>query len=471
MKLNENLILVQDQEKLDLFESLSISVNSLKTIAILQMIIWHCYHFVRFLPLITHSNIIIQSLIEIGDFSGDMYAFLSGFLLSYFLTRANYDNHSWKEWYKKRLVRIFPSFLIATIAYVIYYAFIVGRFYTINSILVHMSGLQSIPTSPLSVFLRVESSHWFITFILICYLVFPIFYYCLRKRYRLTVILTVTLYVIYLTFSKVIFEILKGSINLIFQQSLYWWQFGLTTLRYFDFFFGMIIGYWIGKEPEKSFRFLKNRKTGLIALNFFLILVITYVIFRIWRYTFLDYPIILYNPLLTILLFTFIVSTLNKNRRINRILIFPGERLYEIFLFHPLIIYIIANIFLDFFALEKTTLLLILLIPLIIIVGIIVAIPFYNLGKHIKKKKNYHLVIIIFTSSLLIYGIINIIYDYSKKALFNFGQEIYNQNALILYLMIFILISSIYCINFYIKHYKKNRLSISELSTEDLETL
>ncbi|MFX1477325.1 MAG: acyltransferase family protein [Promethearchaeota archaeon] len=466
MEYRENFVLVKDQEKLDHFESLSISINSLKTIAILQMIIWHCYYFVRFLPLRTHSNVIIHSLIEIGDFSGDMYALLSGFLLTYILTRTNYDNHSWKEWYKKRLIRIFPIFLIATIAYVSYHIFIVGGSYTINTILVHMSGLQSIPTQPLSVFLRIESSQWFITFILICYSIFPLFYYFLRKRFKLTAILTLSLYIIYLIFSRTIFGLLKGGISIIFQESLYWWQFGLTTLRYFDFFFGMIIGYWIGKEPEKNISFLKNRKIGISVLIFFLILVITYVIFTLWRYTFLDLPIILYNPLLAILLFILVVSTLNKKRKINRILTFPGERLYEIFLFHPLIIYIMADIVFDLIGLEKTILLLILLIPLIIIISIIIAIPYYNLGKIIKRKKNYHIIIIIFTISLIIYGFINIIYDFSKGILFNFGQEIYNLNALFLYFVILLFISSIYCINLLVKRYKEGKVSISELSKE-----
>ncbi len=471
MRYKEKLVLVQEQEKLEHFGSLSISINSLKTIALLQMIVWHCYYFAGFLPLQTHSNIIIKSFIELGDFSGDMYAFLSGLLLTYILTKSNYDNHSWKEWYKKRLVRIFPIFLIATLAYVVFYLFVKGHFYSINSILIHMSGLQSIPTQPLSVFLRIESSHWFITFILICYLIFPVFYHFLRKNFRLTVLLTLILYVIYLAFSNSIFWTLKRDIFAIFQQDLYWWQFGVTTLRYFDFFFGMIIGYWIGKEPEKSYRFLQNRKSGLLAFSFFIILMITYVIFTIWRYTFLDFPIILYNPLLTITFFIFIVNALNKNKRINRILVFPGEKLYEIFLFHPLIIYITASVFFDYFAFEKTTVLLVLLIPLIIIVSIIVAIPFYYLGKYIKNKKQYHMVFVIISISLIIYGIISIILGISKGVLFNFGQEIYNLNALVLYLIIIILISSIYCIILFIKRYKKKKILISELSTKSSEIL
>ena len=438
MDLKEIALVLQDQEKSDPIERISDPINALKMIAILQMIVWHCYFFIRFLPLQLRSGLIVRSFIEIGDFSGDMYAFLSGLLLTYYLSRIDYKSHSWKRWYKKRIIRIFPIFILSTIAYVTYYYFIDGRVYSLNAIFIHMSGLQSIPTQPLPVFLRIESSHWFITFILICYTIFPIFYHFLRKWFKITAICTIILYIVYLSFSHIIYQNLKGSISMVFQENLHWWQFGLTTLRYFDFFFGMMIGYYLGKNPNKSLKILLNRKVGLIALSGFIILVFTYVFYNIWKYTFLDLPIILYNPLFTILFFIFIINVLNKNRRINKLFSSPGKFLYEVFLFHPLMIFFISNIFLDFFAIEKTIGLLILLIPIIIIASFAVALPFYYLQNKIKKKREWHTIIIMLIVPLIIYGILNIIVDYSKGALFNLGQATNDLSALALYLIILV---------------------------------
>ena len=92
----------------------------------------------------------------------------------------------------------------------------------------------------------------------------------------------------------------------------------------------------------------------------------------------------------------------------------------------------------DFFAIEKTIGLLILLIPIIIIASFAVAIPFYYLQNKIKKKREWHTIIIMLIVPLIIYGIINIILDYSKGALFNLGQATNDLSALALYLIILV---------------------------------
>ena len=460
MDLKEITVVLQDQEKLDPIQKISNPINALKTVAILQMIVWHCYFFIRFLPLQLHSGLIVRSFIEIGDFSGDMYALLSGFLLTYTLSHKNYDKNSWKKWYEKRIIRIYPIFIIATIAYVLYYYFIDGRLSSLNAIFIHMSGLQSIPTQPLAVFLRIESSHWFITFILICYAIFPIFYYFLKKNFRLTTIITIFLYIVYLVYSHAIYQGLKGGISMIFQENLYWWQFALTTLRYFDFLFGMIIGYYFAKKPQQILQFLQNRKVGLIAIVSFTILVFTYVLYNIWRYTLLDLPIILYNPLFALLFFIIIINVLQKNKRISKILGSPGKLLYEVFLFHPLIIFLTSNIFLDFLGIQRTIELIIILIPIIIIVSFIVAIPFYHLGELIKNRTKWHRTIMMFIIPLIIYGIISIVLDYSKGKLFDFGQVTNNFFALYLYITILIICILSYTSFALIKRISKDKIPV-----------
>jgi len=457
MNNKEAIIINQNQEGLTRFGGLFKVINSLKAIAIFQMITWHCYHYFKFSPIQDNSNLIINSLIEIADFSGDTYVFLSGLILTLLLTQKNYETHSWKEWYKKRIVRIFPIFILATLGYVIYHTFVTGDIYSINSILIHMSGLQSLPTNNVFVFLLIEGSQWFITFILICYLLFPIIYYFLKKNFKLTVVAILSLYTIYLFFSHPIYLALKDGIFIIFQENLYSWQFGITTLRYFVFFFGMIIGYWIGNNPERSLRFLQNRKIGLISMISLMVLTIIYTIFQVWKYEFLDLARILYHPLLTILFFIFIFYVLGNNKRINNILRIPGEELYEIFLFHQLAKFLTAYILFDYFVLEKNIVLLWLLIPIIIIESIILANPFYRLDRYLRRKTKCHKIIVIISLSLIIYGIISVIFDYSKGALFNFSQDLININALILYLLILIIVIIFYILYFLIKKYQKKK--------------
>ena len=67
MNNTDALIINQNQEDTIYYEGLFKVVNSLKAIAIFQMIVWHCYVYINFSKLIDHSNTIIRSIIEIGD--------------------------------------------------------------------------------------------------------------------------------------------------------------------------------------------------------------------------------------------------------------------------------------------------------------------------------------------------------------------------------------------------------------------
>ena len=94
-------------------------------------------------------------------------------LLTIGLIRKNSSKFKWSMWYKTRILRIYPLLIISTFFFLIsnYYLFRDG--YSINSVIIHMSGLQSQPTNP--DFFLIASPHWYITLILSCLLThFPL---------------------------------------------------------------------------------------------------------------------------------------------------------------------------------------------------------------------------------------------------------------------------------------------------------
>ena len=297
MENNNNQNLIHNKSNEEKLGSFFRSITSIQAITIIGIIIWHIGDLSK---IRINSNIFIRTFFEIIESSGDVFIFLSGMLLTIRVMRSNNEGHSWKKWYERRIVRIYPILIISTFFYLFSNYYLFNKIFDANSILIHMSGSQSIPTNPKLIFFLIAPPHWYVTLILSCYLLFPLLYFCIKRNPKLTAFLGVLLFLCYLLFANAIFEISKDVISLLFQRELFEWQYSLFTLRYFVFLFGMLLGFWIGRNPNKSINILQNKIVGLIAFVSLIIIILFYFIFPITDYSLLDFIRILYHPLITI---------------------------------------------------------------------------------------------------------------------------------------------------------------------------
>jgi len=397
-------------------------VTSIQAITIIGVIIWHMGDItsLRF-----NSNILIRTFFEITESSVDIFIFLSGMLLTIGLIRENKTKFSWIIWYKRRIIRIYPLLIISTFIFLLNNYYLFRDVYSINSVIIHMSGLQSQPTNP--DFFLLASPHWYITLILSCYLLFPFFFYFIRKNAKLAAIVGVLLYICYLFTANIIFELTKDFTDLILHRNLYLWYYSLFFLRFFIFFFGMLFGSWIGSD-FKRIEFFQKKKVGIIAFLLLILVISFFFFFPITNSTFLDFRRILYHPLIAILLTVFSIFFLSKQVKINNILKIPGKGSYEIYLFHLIIVEILYYKVIEFFLLEDIIELYIIIIPVLIILSIISTVPLYLLNKFFKNTEKIHRTILMLSFSLITYAII--------VFLFNLELIINNFQSILLFISI-----------------------------------
>lgn len=413
------------------------SITSIRAIAVFFVIISHCSNIILFF------QIDFKVFFYFGTIGVYIFVFLSGLLLTLPLSKLSQKNPSWKNWYKKRFIRIYPSLILATLLGILYRFFINKTVYSIDEILVHMSGLQSLPINP--DYKLILSAHWYITLILTCYFIFPIFYIFLLKYFRLINLFGIFLYILFILFYNPIFDILNKLTFCIIQKSLNKDLYSAFMPRYFTFFMGISLGIWIGKKNEEKMSFFIKKKTGLIAFIFFIILNILAYIMMIFS-TFLDFVIapeyFICYPLIAISFTLMVIQILNNKPKINKMLEFSGKESYEIYLIHQIPLYIVfllqIRIRLDFFY-----------FLIIILSSVLLAYPLYYITNFIKKDKRYRPIVILVCLSLLFYSLLSYIIF-----LCNFPR-INDYYSLIIFISILIaLISLSYIERFGTKHMK-----------------
>jgi len=373
------------------FNNFSKSVTSLKAIAVFGIIIIH-YHYLR--TNFDASNIILLAFTTISNIGVDIFTFLSGIMLT--ISLINTKDISWKEWYKKRAIRLYPILIIVVIfSYIFNFFFYKPR--DINTIFLIMSGIHTIFHKE---DLSIPVSLWFIPFIITCYLIFPLIIYSIKKKFKFTVIIGISTYILFVIFSIQIYQYIHNVFG-IFQEGN---QFLAFVPRYFEFFFGVVIGFWIGNNNLTK---LLDRRIELLMLiicivfSFLYLFLVSYENDKIFPYGTRFLINSLCYPLISMSFILFFIN-FNRNKTIfNKILEFPGKESFEIFLINEIAIHTITLLFtpvdiLSFF----------IIIFLCIIVSIILATPFYYLNKHITREKKINDFFIIFSLSLIIYALL-----------------------------------------------------------------
>lgn len=120
-----------------------------------------------------------------GDAATQLFIILSGFGLTWgYLQRNASEAISWKEFLSRRVMRIYPLWWVAHLFLMA--AWLVALGPGLKSLLLSLPGLRLTPSS----FYSVQSSWWFVSLLLQCYLVFPLLWK-LERRWGTTVFLCI----------------------------------------------------------------------------------------------------------------------------------------------------------------------------------------------------------------------------------------------------------------------------------------
>ena len=396
-------------------EGFSQGANLLKGLVGYGCIPVHWYYGLFFISF--NINVFTVFFLEISKFGFEAMMFLSGMFLTMGVFREKLGEiHSWKKWYHKRLVRIYPNLIIATLINLYFFFFLFGKKHDMNTIFLCLSGLQSVPINP--DFWGIVSHFWFFTLMLSCYLFFPFFYYLIKKRFKLMVGLSIVLYICFIIFYDIFNSVAQYIMYEWFGHELNLWWLNLLTPRYFSFFFGMLYGFWICQNDIKK-RNIFQKKTKIKV-----ILLISVIVLSLIHLYFLSFLLprgtsgyftqnILYSnltrtftfPSMGILLSVFTLMTFNKKPRVNKIIELPGKEVYEIILTHSIPLGLNTFIIMSIGSITKVDVWFISF-PLLFISSFLLAYPFYRFGKWVKMKKNLQSIIIIIAISLLTYGVI-----------------------------------------------------------------
>ena len=257
------------------------------------------FDIINFKPL----AILLNYLQKVGNCGVDIFLFLSGMGLYFSLTKNNLN-----KFYSHRFTRIIPPFIITVLIFNILTKNYLNIFETIFCI---------------SFFIKGNLFLWFIQFILILYLIYPIIYKVINKGFH--------------SFLILIFSIITTNfLLLVFLPTIYYQlEIALTRIPIF------IIGAYFGKIINNKEK-LPSKIIPISLIIFILINIFIYLTINVPNKSlFLRY---LYCPLSIsiIILISKIYSLINnKNNFIIKFFNFFGNYSLEVYLLYEQICYLI----------------------------------------------------------------------------------------------------------------------------------
>lgn len=264
----------------------------------------------------------IQFLGWLGDMGPGVFIFVSGLTLT--ISALNKPLQT-IEFYKKRLIRIYPLYIAIHIIILI----VAKLFFNWN---IHfLSGYNLFSLLGLrftnSLFYYLNPSWWFIWLIIQMYFFFPFLIYVLKKKG--------TTYFLISTFLFTAISRIAGIFHDTLSVNLFIWMTGLFAgTRLFEFTFGMYIGYLIKERNASLTGILNNPKFVLISLA-------TYLTGFICSWTYAGS--IISNILITIGLsgiFYSIYKFVFEGTKIKNSIIWIGRNSFSVFLLHqPFVMY------------------------------------------------------------------------------------------------------------------------------------
>ncbi|MCU0589509.1 MAG: acyltransferase [Syntrophobacteraceae bacterium] len=179
---------------------------------------------------------ILVGLIQRGPQPVGVFIVLSGFGLTYSLTKTGHPEDGWRGWYQKRLVRLFPLYWVAH-AIVIFSPLAYRSDPLDHRLILSLLGQRSYPAE--TVFYYLVPAWWFVGLLVQLYLVFPVLF---RLMNRLGPVWFFTGCVVFTLITRyVLYAILEASGNYV--------QGAFFGGRLWEFSAGMVLAYLYRKHP------------------------------------------------------------------------------------------------------------------------------------------------------------------------------------------------------------------------------
>ena len=376
----------------DDFANFSKSMYSVRFLSILGILFYHWGAwsvYGLYYNLIFNPNPYLKMIFDIGEVGVDFFAFLSSLFLTIQLVDRDYGLKDWAKWGKKRILRIFPLMWLSVLIILPIDFLLTFSTYPINSIFIQLGGIGGLVGD------IIIGYDWFITFILFCYLMFPLIFLGMKSNFKLTS------------------GIIGGAfIVLIFAYYPYAAAFPagidvyLSIHRFFSFFFGIIFGYWIGQNNKENLKYFNDKRFGIAsfialigALSYYILVKLSSP-FYIGQMT---HERLLSFIFLTLSFIPFCAYLFGRFQKLNLPLSYPGKMSYEIYLVHKTPWQLTAITLFVGFSLP------ILLYPLGLaaFVGIclLMALPMSYFSKMIDRNDKLEMPILIFAISCMAYTI------------------------------------------------------------------
>jgi peptidoglycan/LPS O-acetylase OafA/YrhL len=199
---------------------------------------------------------IYVAVASVGFHAVGVFVVMSGFGLTYSLARTGNPEGGWREWYRSRVIRLFPMYWLAHIIYLVapfetHYEPIDYRF------ALSFLGDRIYPID--AIFYYANAAWWYFDLILELYIVFPLLFRLLQKvnpRWFLIICAAETVLSRYL----ILYGVIPASGNYLLG--------GFFGCRLWEFALGMVIGlkYRTDREWIDSFLFSTGTLLGGIAL-------------------------------------------------------------------------------------------------------------------------------------------------------------------------------------------------------------
>lgn len=149
----------------------------------------------------------------------------------------------WGEWYRKRLLRLYPMYWVAHLVYLV--SPFTARFEKVDSrILFSLLGLRFIDIS--NNFYYLNAAWWYFTMLIQFYLLFPLLFKAARKFGPLP----------FLIGACGLGFLVRYLILVPYPQNGMWVQGGLALCRLPEFALGMALGMWDSRSSERVERYL-----------------------------------------------------------------------------------------------------------------------------------------------------------------------------------------------------------------------
>jgi len=292
-------------------------------VAILWIVLYHSGIDFGKIGIISHTFSVIKNIGYIGV---DIFFFVSGFGL---MTSWCKKRPSVLLFYKRRFLRIMPIYWFFFSIYLIFLA-LFGKFMDLGSIFLYYTGF--------AFFINNSTLHWFVSAILLSYLIFPFFaknFIKSEQKFRFITMITIfcLFTAIFLSLSALFFEN-KFSFLLI------------IVLRLPSFFIGSLLGYiYIEKDNNYSYLFSLYRNI-FFTFFCFITLLLVYCFFSpigMWLYGLYWYPFALGSFSLTYLLSILlkIIHTYFKPLILSLGVI--GKSSFELYFIHLLVFQFIGS--------------------------------------------------------------------------------------------------------------------------------